>query len=313
VNIRQEHDVLLTYLFNSISLKNIHMKNILITGCSSGFGYDSAKYLADKGHHVYATMRNIDGKNSKAASELKEYATANGVKIKVIDLDVTSDKSVENAVSQISDVDVLINNAGLGFGGPIEAFTSDEILAQLDLNIVGTLRVAKAVLPKMRAQKSGLIIQVSSTAGRAAFPGFGVYNASKWGLEGVSEALRYELAPLGIDVVIVEPGPFSTSFFGNMIPPKNAEIAAAYQHVQEFGDGFGKQVMEMFADENAPTDPMIVVKIFENLIDQQPGSRPLRTIAGLDFGFQALNDATEPIRKAGLESMGVGGWDGPAA
>ncbi len=181
------------------------------------------------------------------------------------------------------------------------------------MNIVGTVRVAKAVLPGMRAQNSGLIIQVSSTAGRGAFPGFGVYHASKWGLEGMSEAMRYELSPLGIDVVIVEPGPFATDFFKNIINPDDAEIAAAYQHVGGFMDGFGQQVQEMYADENAPTDPMIVVEIFEQLIDMSAGSRPLRTIAGLDFGFQALNDSTEPIRKAGLESMGLADWDGPVA
>jgi short-subunit dehydrogenase len=227
-------------------------------------------------------------------------------------MDVTSDESVQAAMDQISEVDVLINNAGLGFGGPLEAFSSQEILDQLDLNIVGTVRVAKAVLPGMRAKKSGLIIQVSSTAGRAAFPGFGVYHASKWGLEGMSEAMRYELAPLGIDVVIVEPGPFSTNFFGNMIAPTNGQDASDYQHVAEFGQGFETTVKGLFADENAPTDPMIVVKIFDELINTTAGERPLRTIAGLDFGFQALNDATEPIRKAGLEAMGIGAWDGPA-
>ena len=287
------------------------MKKILITGCSRGFGYDSTRYFADKGHTVYATMRNVEGKNAEAAASLRDYASSNGLNIEVYDLDVTSDESVNTAVSQIPEVDVLINNAGVGFGGPLEAFTSEELLAQLDLNIVGTFRVAKAVLPGMRRQKSGLIIQVSSTAGRAAFPGFGVYHASKWGLEGMSEALRYELAPLGIDVVIVEPGPFSTSFFGNLVNPTDEEIAAAYQHVAEFGEGFANQVMSMFEDENAPTDPMIVVKDFEKLIDMPVGSRPLRTISGLDFGFQALNDASEPIRKAGLEAMGVSDWDGP--
>ena len=287
------------------------MKKILITGCSTGFGYDSTRYFADKGHTVYATMRNVEGKNAEVAASLRDYASSNGLNIEVYDLDVTSDESVNTAVSQIPEVDVLINNAGAGFGGPLEAFTSEELLAQLDLNIVGTFRVAKAVLPGMRRQKSGLIIQVSSTAGRAAFPGFGVYHASKWGLEGMSEALRYELAPLGIDVVIVEPGPFSTSFFGNLVNPTDEEIAAAYQHVAEFGEGFANQVMSMFEDKNAPTDPMIVVKDFEKLIDMPVGSRPLRTISGLDFGFQALNDASEPIRKAGLEAMGVSDWDGP--
>jgi len=286
------------------------MKHILITGCSSGFGFDGAKYLAEKGHHVYATMRNVNGKNAQAAAQLRDFATAKGLKIDVVEMDVTSDESVRSAMMHIPQVDVAINNAGLGYGGPVESFSSQEILDQLDLNIVGTLRVSKAVLPIMRRQKSGLIVQVSSTAGRGAFPGFGVYHASKWGLEGVSEAMRYELAPLGIDVALVEPGPFSTNFFGNMIAPKDADIAAAYAHVGEFGEGFGKQVTEMFEDENAPTDPMIVVKIFEELIDLPAGQRPLRTIAGLDFGFQALNDAVEPIRKSALETMGIAQWDG---
>jgi NAD(P)-dependent dehydrogenase (short-subunit alcohol dehydrogenase family) len=289
------------------------MKKILITGCSSGFGYDSAKYLAEKGHHVYATMRNINGKNATPAAELKDFANSNDLKLEVLEMDVISDESVNSAVARIPEVDVLINNAGLGFGGPLEAFSSAQCLDQLDLNIVGTLRVAKAVLPGMRSRNSGLIIQVSSIAGRGAFPGFGVYHASKWGLEGLSEAMRYELAPLGIDVVIVEPGPFSTNFFGNIVAATDEDIASAYKHVGEFFDGFGQQVGEMFEDENVPTDPMIVVKIFEDLINAPAGSRPLRTIAGLDFGFQALNDVVEPIRKASLESMGLEGMDGPAA
>jgi NADP-dependent 3-hydroxy acid dehydrogenase YdfG len=105
-------------------------------------------------------------------------------------MDVTFDESVNAAAVQLPTVDVLINNAGLGYGGAIEAFTSKGILDQLDLNIVGTVRASQAVLPGIRAQKSGLIIQVSFTAGRAAFPGFGVYNASKWGLEGLCRKFK---------------------------------------------------------------------------------------------------------------------------
>lgn len=289
------------------------MKTILITGCSSGFGLGAAKYLADKGNTVYASMRNVNGSNAGAASELTSYPVAGGGRIEVVEIDVTSDESVQNACSQIGELDVLINNAGVGFGGPVEAFSSEELLQQLDLNIVGTLRVAKAVLPGMRKRRSGLIIQVSSTAGRGAFPGFGVYNASKWGLEGISEAMRYELSPLGIDVVIVEPGPFSTGFFGNIKQAGDQELAAAYGHITEFMDGFGRQVTSLFEDADAPTDPMVVVEIFDQLINMPDGSRPLRTIAGLDFGFQALNDSVEPIRKAGLEAFGIAGWDGPGA
>ena len=284
----------------------MNMKNILITGCSTGFGHQGAKYLAEKGHHVFATMRNLNGKNAESAQALRDFANSNNYKLEVYEIDVTSDESVNKAVAQMPTMDVLINNAGLGYGGPIEAFSSQQCLDQLDLNIVGTLRMAKAVLPGMRAKKSGLIIQLSSIAGRGAFPGFGVYNASKWGLEGLSESMRYELAPLGIDVVLVEPGPFDTNFFGNIVPSVSEEVGSSYQHVNEFIEGFGNNVMGMFEDENAPTDPMIVVKIFESLIDTPNGSRPLRTLAGLDFGFQTLNDVVEPIRQASLDSLGLG-------
>lgn len=287
------------------------MKNVLITGCSSGFGYETAKYLAEKGHSVYATMRNVNGKNEKPASELKNFAKERNLSITVLEMDVTSDESVKAAADQIPQVDVLINNAGLGYGGPIESFSSSEVLDQLDLNIVGTIRTAKAILPKMRAQKSGLIIQVSSGAGRASFPGFGVYHASKWGLEGLSESMRYELAPLGIDVVIVEPGPFSTNFFGNIVAPEDSQVANDYKHVNAFFEGFENQVKGAFEDSNAPTDPMLVVQAFEKLIDLPNGSRPLRTMVGLDFGLQALNDAVEPIRKGVLASMGLAESDGP--
>lgn len=286
-------------------------KSILITGCSTGFGYDAAKYFAKSGNQVYATMRNSQGKNAELANELIEFASSSNLNLKVIELDVSSDQSVATAISQIPEVDVLINNAGLGYGGPLESFTSDQFVQQLDINIVGTFRVAKAVLPAMRARKSGLIIQVSSIAGRISLPGFGVYGASKCGLESFSECLRYELAPHGIDVVIVQPGPFSTSFLGNVVPAENADIASAYQHVGEFSEGFSKNMMNLYEDENAPTDPMIVVKIFEKLIETPPGQRPLRTLAGLDFGASAINDATEPLRIGILNELEISDWDGP--
>ena len=287
------------------------MKKIVITGCSSGFGYNAAKHFAEKGHFVYATMRNIDSKNAEAASALWDFAKANGYQMEVLEMDVTSDESVNAAIAQTTDVDVLINNAGIGYGGPLEAYSSAQCLAQLDINIVGTLRVAKAVLPAMRSRKSGLIIQVSSIAGRLCNPGFGVYHASKWGLEGLSETMRYELAPLGIDVVIVEPGPFATHFFENIVQATNEEVAAAYQHVGAFLEGFGKQFEAMVADENMPTDPMVVVEAFDKLINTPAGSRPLRTIAGVDLGARHLNETVEPIRKAGLEAFGLADCDGP--
>lgn len=287
------------------------MKKILITGCSTGFGYNATKHFAQKGYQVYASMRNSTSKNVEKANELLDFAKSNGLNIEVLDIDVLSDESVDNAISKLPAIDVLINNAGAGFGGPIESFTSTQILDQLDINVVGTMRVAKAVLPKMRAQKSGLIIQLSSVVGRIAVPGFGVYNASKWALEGISEALRYELAPSGIDVVLVEPGPFETNFFKNMVPAKSEEIATAYAHVNEFMNGFGEQVTALYGDENAPTDPMLVVQAFDDLINLPNGSRPLRTPVGIDFGVTAINNDMEPHRKGSLEGMGLSDLDGP--
>ncbi|WOD44576.1 SDR family oxidoreductase [Hwangdonia lutea] len=287
------------------------MKHILITGCSSGFGLMAAKHLAKKGHHVYASMRNVNGKNADKALELSDYSNSNNLNIDVVEIDVTSDESVNKAVSQLGKVDVLINNAGRGYGGPIESFSSKQFMDQLDLNIVGTFRVAKAVLPKMRAQNDGLIIQISSIAGRCCSPGSGVYHASKWGLEGLSESMRYELAPLGIDVVMVQPGPFATDFFNTVIPSENEDIAKAYQHVAEFSEGFGSQVQAAFEDSNAPTDPMHVVQAFDDLIEMPHGSRPIRTMVGLDFGLQAINEVTEPIRQNLLEVFEITDWDGP--
>ena len=287
------------------------MKNILITGCSTGFGFDAAKYLAEKGHHVFATMRNVNSKNAESAAALQDFAASNNLKIDVLEMDVTSDASVSEAAKQLPNIDVLINNAGLGYLGPLEAFTSDQILDQLDLNIVGTVRVGNAVLPGMRAQKSGLIIQVSSVMGRTGTPSGAVYSASKWGLEGLSESWRYELAPLGIDVVIVEPGPFSTSFLGNVVASAKEDVMADYAHLKEMSEAMTAQIQQTYEDPDMPTDPMIVVKDFEKLIEMAPGTRPMRTISGLDWGVQAINDATEPLRVAGLEGMNIGAWDGP--
>jgi NAD(P)-dependent dehydrogenase (short-subunit alcohol dehydrogenase family) len=289
------------------------MKKVLITGCSTGFGFEAAKYLAKKGHQVYATMRNLNTSNAEAGETLKDFAKTNTLKIDVVELDVTSDESVSKAMSNIPTVDVLINNAGRGFGGPLESFTSAECLAQLDLNVVGNVRMIKAVLPGMRAQKSGLIIQLSSVAGRLAVPGFGIYHASKWAVEALSESLRCELGPLGIDVAMVQPGPFSTNFLPGLVLATNEEVAKAYEHVNAFSEGFATNAQAAFADENAPTDPMIVVETFERLIDTPAGKRPLRTIAGMDFGVQAINDAMEPFRIGVLESFQITDWDGVKA
>ena len=143
---------------------------IVITGCSSGFGYDLALKLARGGHRVYATMRAPDGKNADAARSLRDTADTESLDLRVLDLDVTSDASVEAAAATVHDesgaADVVVNNAGQMFGGITEAFTASELARQLDVNVVGVHRVGRAFLPAMRERGSGLVMNVSSTAGR---------------------------------------------------------------------------------------------------------------------------------------------------
>ena len=294
-------------------MKLLEGKVAIITGASRGIGSGIAKVFAQHGANVAFTYSS----SAESALVLENELNALGIKAKGYQSNAAdfneAQTFVDAVLADFGTVDVLINNAGRGFGGPIEAFSAAECLAQLDLNIVGNIRMAKAVLPGMRAQKSGLIIQLSSIAGRLAVPGFGIYHASKWGVEGLSEAMRYELAPLGIDVAIVEPGPFATNFFPSLIIAKDEDIAKAYEHVAAFSAEFGSKTQAAFEDENAPTDPMIVVQLFEELINAPAGSRPLRNVAGLDFGARSINDVIEPLRKGVLDAFQLSDWDGVKA
>ena len=190
------------------------MATVLITGCSSGFGKLSALHFARKGDTVFASMRNI-----AKADELEQAKQAEGLPIEIVQLDVTDDASVEGAVRQVIDasggIDVLVNNAGLGHHGPVEETDDDEVKEIFETNFFGALRVTRAVTPKMREQKSGTIVNVSSLAGRVVAPYGGIYSASKYALEAASEALHYELHPFGIRVLLIEPGGFETEFDGN--------------------------------------------------------------------------------------------------
>ena len=190
------------------------MATVLITGCSSGFGKLSALHFARKGDTVFATMR-----NTAKAGELEQAKQAESLPIEIVQLDVTDDASVEGAVRQVIDaaggIDVLVNNAGLGHHGPVEETDDDEVKEIFETNFFGALRVTRAVTPKMREQKSGTIVNVSSLAGRVVAPYGGIYSASKYALEAASEALYYELHPFGIRVLLIEPGGFETAIENN--------------------------------------------------------------------------------------------------
>lgn len=284
---------------------------VVVTGCSSGFGRQLAERLARAGDRVYATMRGVAGKNAAVAGELRALAAAESLDLRVVDLDVTSSASVDAAGSQVlaesGAPDVVVNNAGQMYVGLTEAFTADELMTQLDINVGGVHRVSRAFLPAMRARGAGLIVNISSIAGRLGLPFFGVYHASKWGLEGYSMALRGELASSGVDVVVVEPGPFTTALFPTS--PKPADVdgrTATYPKVaHETFEQMGAAFEGVFADPDAPTDPGMVVDRIVELAAMQPGTRPFRSVVGLDFGVRDRNASAEPHDVAALEAMGL--------
>lgn len=180
-------------------------KTVLITGCSSGIGRETAEWFNDRGWHVCATARIVDD-----LQQLKE----NGCD--TYQLDVTDPDEIENIIAQVladnGQIDCLVNNAGYGQFGPVEEVPTTSLHKQFDVNVYGPHRLTRAVLPHMRERGSGTIINISSVAGRVALPSAGTYCASKHALEALSDALRPELEPYGIDVVVVEPGLVDTRF-----------------------------------------------------------------------------------------------------
>lgn len=288
-------------------------KVILITGCSTGFGNGVAKSLADQGHIVYASMRGVNTKNKKPASELRAYAESQNVALRVVELDVTSDSSVESAVSAVIQeagrIDVAVNNAGVMPQGPTEAFTVEQFRQNLDVNTVGPFRVARAVFPHMRTQGEGLLINVTSILGRLALPSFGIYQAGKWALEALSESLRYEVSGCGIDVVLVEPGPFDTELTPNAPAPADRARLEQLKDVQERFEQMMAIFMATFANPEAPTDPKLCVDGIVQLIAMPAGKRPIRTVLGMDFGVNDFNRLTDPIRRGAIGALGLESMD----
>ncbi|MBV9010211.1 MAG: SDR family NAD(P)-dependent oxidoreductase [Verrucomicrobia bacterium] len=286
-------------------------RTVVVTGSSSGFGRKVSEEFARRGERVYASMRDTEGKNAAAAEALEALALKERVDLRVLELDVTSTSSVASAAAKVlaesGAPDVIINNAGQLFVGFTEAFSAEEFTNQLEVNLVGVHRVIRAFLPAMRTRGCGLIVNISSIAGRCTLPFHGVYHASKWALEGYSQSLRTELACSGIDLVVVEPGMFATALFAGSRTPEDCEDrvstypAVARQCFEETGAKF----KALLADPNAPTDPMLVANQIIALAQAAPGTRPFRSVVGIDFGVGALNAATEPYDKALLESMGL--------
>jgi len=283
-------------------------KVVLITGSSSGFGRLTAETLARQGYTVYAAMRDPTGRNSSVASALTELSSHAGLALQPLALDVTDSNSIESAVNHIvneqGQIDVLVNNAGIMMVGITEAYTLEQIKQQMDVNFYGPAQLDRAVIPHMRKQRSGLLIHVTSLAGRLVFPYFGIYCASKFAIEALAESYRYELSAQGIDSVIVEPGPFSTSLITSSPKPQDQTRLANYGDVAESPDKMLASFEAFFQSKDA-IDPQVVADDITRLIPMSHKQRPLRTVSGLDYGLRDLNAATEPMQRGLLETLGL--------
>jgi NAD(P)-dependent dehydrogenase (short-subunit alcohol dehydrogenase family) len=261
-------------------------KVILITGASTGFGRTAAETLAQRGYNVFATMRDVSGRNASNSKALRSLASREGWNLDILEMDVTMDASVNQAVQQALDragrIDVVINNAGIAAIGVTEAYTVEEFYPVLDVNLFGVVRVNRAVLPAMRRQRSGLLIHVSSGAGRVVLPGFAAYCASKFALEAVADAYRFELSAFGIDSVVVEPGVHRTPILEKFLVPADQSRVAEYGSTAEAIE----RIRGVFVAANGAPEtpgPEQVVDAFVRLIEMPDGERPFRTVPTVQF------------------------------
>ena len=257
-----------------MDLSDYNKNVVVVTGSSTGIGYETSLMLARNGFLTYATVRNLNKSES-----MKSIATKENLPIHIKQLDVTDDISVKNAVEAISSetgrIDILVNNAGYGLNGAFEDLAMDEIKAQYETNLFGLIRTTQAVLPIMRRQKSGTIVNISSVAGRFGLPWSSAYVSTKFAIEGLSESMSYELQPFGIKVVLVEPGVIKTNFLdGMVIAKKSQDPKSPYsQIIQKMVNG-----LEEMMKNKSPPD--LVAKVVLNAVTSENPS--LRYLAGND-------------------------------
>ena len=228
----------------------------LVTGCSSGIGLETAIALGREGHFTYATMRDV-----KKSGSLDKIVNDEGLPIKVLELDVDSEKSVDDAIVKIMEekgrVDTLINNAGWGMWGAVEDVSIEEFKQQFETNFFSIIRLIQKVAPIMRKQKSGNIVNVSSVAGKIGFPVSPAYISSKFALEGLSECIRFELGPFGINVIIIEPGVIKTNFFDSMKMAKKSNSDSVYNEITSKVVSGVKMMAEMGTEPKEVADTII--------------------------------------------------------
>src|SRR5205807_9705432 len=277
---------------------------VLITGSSTGFGRLFAETLARKGHTVFATMRDPVGRNAKNASEIRTLAEQESLPIQVRELDVTDGASVgravDAAVAKAGRIDVAINNAGYYLSGLAEAVTTEQAQRLIDTNFLGPVRVNRSVLPHMRRQRSGLLIHISSAAGRVIAPSMGFYCASKFALEALAEAYSYELAGQGIESVIVEPGQYETPVFGNVVTGADEARTDTYGAVKEIPAKVQAALSSSAGNAQEVADAVL------RIIETPAGERQLRYfVSPQNFGVDEINALSKQVQANILAAFGL--------
>ncbi len=280
-------------------------KAVLVTGASRGIGLLTAQTLAARGHHVFAGMRDISGRNRDAAQALQKSAADAGQSLRVVELDVTSEQDCTRVVAEIElerPLDVVVNNAGIMPVGVTEAFSLEKVRACFDVNMFGLATMSQAALPAMRKRREGLLINISSAAGRLALPYFGVYCASKWAMEAYSESLNYELAPFNIQSVLVEPSGHATDLVSTAPSPDKSITLGSYGPHAAGREKMLGMFHDLFAEGHSGNDARNVSDRIVELVEM-PGERPLRTQVGDDMGVTAINEATAPVQAGLIEQL----------
>jgi NAD(P)-dependent dehydrogenase (short-subunit alcohol dehydrogenase family) len=244
----------------------------VVTGSSSGNGFETSLLLAKNRFYTYATMRNLE-----KSARIKERAKKDSLPIEVLQLDVTDDKSVTDAIDVISNrqgkIDVLVNNAGYEQHGPVEELSMEEIKTQFETNFFGAVRVMKAVLPMMRKQRSGTIVNVSSIGGKIGVPLNSAYVGSKFALEGFSESMKYELEGFGIKVILIEPGAVNTNYLENSRQAQKAmNPDSPYAELSKM---VSEGVRERFKETSSSSPIQVAEVILTAIKSEKPNTRYL--------------------------------------
>lgn len=265
-------------------------KVALVTGSSSGIGYETALLLARNGFDTFASMRNMS-----KSKEITEVSKRENLPLRVLQLDVTDDKSVADAISNIlnekKSIEVVVNNAGYGLMGSVEDSSLDEIKAQFETNFFGAIRVMQKVIPIMRNQRTGTIVNVSSIAGRIGFPMGSAYVSSKFALEGLSESMSYELKQFGIKIVLIEPGVINTNFA--IVTPKKAPDAnSSYSQLM---NKLEENLFSTIAHGTSPKE--VATVILRSITEESPEHRYLVGNDAIDLIEARKNSTDEEFEK----------------